>query len=112
MLISALVLAVIGLAALVFAVVTSNQLVAWVCIAASVVGVILLIIDALQERQRRHAEGSADQPAEEPKPGLEAPADYEYADYPEEDAGAPEQAGGKAAQQPVNARSDDESSAN
>lgn len=113
MLISALVLAVIGLAALVFAVVTSNQLVAWVCIAASVVGVILLIIDALQERQRRHAEGSADQPgsAEEPKPGLETPADYEYADYPEEDAGAPEQAGGKAAQQPVNARSDDEPSA-
>ena len=43
MLIVALVLAVIGLAALVTAVVTSNELVAWVCIAASVVGVILLI---------------------------------------------------------------------
>src|ERR1700761_5472769 len=53
MLIISLVLAVIGLAALVFAVITSNELVAWVCIGASVLGVILLIIDALQERQRR-----------------------------------------------------------
>ncbi|UQX09459.1 hypothetical protein [Candidatus Mycobacterium methanotrophicum] len=53
MLIIALVLAVIGLAALVFAVVTSNELVAWLCIGASVLGVVLLIIDALQERQRR-----------------------------------------------------------
>lgn len=52
MLIVALVLAVIGLASLVTAVVTSNELVAWVCIAASVLGVILLIIDALRERQR------------------------------------------------------------
>jgi hypothetical protein len=55
MLIIALVLAVIGLAALVFAVVTSNELVAWVCIGASVLGVVLLIIDALRERQRREA---------------------------------------------------------
>ena len=38
MLIIALVLALIGLVALVFAVVTSNELVAWVCIAASVAG--------------------------------------------------------------------------
>lgn len=53
MLIVALVLAVIGLAALVTAVVTSNELVAWVCIAASVVGVILLIVDAIRERQHR-----------------------------------------------------------
>jgi len=52
-LIISLVLAVIGLAALVFAVITSNELVAWVCIGASVLGVLLLIIDALQERQRR-----------------------------------------------------------
>jgi hypothetical protein len=59
MLIIALVLAVIGLAALVFAVVTSNELVAWVCIAASVLGVVLLIIDALQERQRRVAGGTS-----------------------------------------------------
>src|ERR1700753_1673342 len=57
MLIIALVLAVIGLAALVFAVVTSNELVAWVCIGASVLGVVLLIVDALRERQRRDAGG-------------------------------------------------------
>jgi hypothetical protein len=57
MLIISLVLAVIGLAALVFAVITSNELVAWVCIGASVLGVILLIIDALQERQRREGGG-------------------------------------------------------
>ena len=56
MLIIALVLAVIGLVALVFAVVTSNELVAWVCIGASVLGVVLLIVDALQERQRRDAD--------------------------------------------------------
>lgn len=51
MLIVALVLAVIGLAALVTAVVTSNELIAWVCIAASSVGVLLLIVDAIRERQ-------------------------------------------------------------
>jgi hypothetical protein len=77
MLIIALVLAVIGLAALVFAVVTSNEVVAWVCIGASVLGVVLLIIDALRERQRRGAGTSA------------APADHELggepaAEHPEE----------------------------
>ena len=55
MLIVALVLAVIGLAALVTAVVTSNELIAWVCIAASVIGVVLLIVDALRERSRGDA---------------------------------------------------------
>ena len=55
MLIVALVLAVIGLAALVTAVVTSNELVAWICIGSSVLGVILLIIDAIRERQRGEA---------------------------------------------------------
>ena len=80
MLIISLVLAVIGLAALVFAVITSNELVAWVCIGASVLGVVLLIIDALQERQRReagpasHGSGSAD--------GSESHDDDEAADYP------------------------------
>jgi hypothetical protein len=73
MLIIALVLAVIGLAALVFAVVTSNELVAWVCIAASVLGVVLLIIDALQERQRRDADGTSTQPADaKPRDGEDA----------------------------------------
>jgi hypothetical protein len=81
-LIISLVLAVIGLAALVFAVITSNELVAWVCIGASVLGVVLLIIDALQERQRReagpasHGPGSAD--------GSESHGDDEATDYPED----------------------------
>ena len=59
MLVIALVLALIGLAALVFAVVTSNVLVAWVCIGASVLGVLLLIVDALRERRRREPGGEA-----------------------------------------------------
>jgi hypothetical protein len=80
MLIIALVLALIGLVALVFAVVTSNELVAWVCIGASVLGVVLLIIDALRERQRRDAGVDA------------AEADDEDAyDYPEEVADETEQ---------------------
>lgn len=55
MLIVALALAVIGLAALVTAVVTSNEIVAWVCIAASAIGVILLVVDAVRERAARRA---------------------------------------------------------
>ena len=79
MLIIALVLALIGLVALVFAVVTSNELVAWVCIGASVLGVVLLIIDALRERQRRDV-GGAGRDVEE------AAGDDQNAlvDYPEE----------------------------
>jgi hypothetical protein len=78
MLIVALVLAVIGLAALVTAVVTSNELIAWVCIAASVIGVVLLIVDAVKERSRRDA-GETEAEADESE------ADLEYAeDYPEE----------------------------
>ncbi|WIM89171.1 hypothetical protein PT015_06875 [Candidatus Mycobacterium wuenschmannii] len=76
MLIVSLVLAVIGLAALVFAVITSNELVAWVCIGASVLGVVLLIVDALQERQRRG--GPARQDAD-PAAGAH---DGDVADYP------------------------------
>jgi len=68
MLIVALVLAVIGLAALVTAVVTSNELVAWVCIAASVLGVILLIVDAIRERQSREPAETAEAPEPEPEP--------------------------------------------
>jgi hypothetical protein len=88
MLIVALVLAVIGLAALVTAVVTSNELIAWVCIAASVIGVLLLIVDALRERSKRDAEESVDEPHD-----AEAQADGHFdADYPDEpvDAGHPE----------------------
>ncbi|MBU3751766.1 MAG: hypothetical protein FGM52_15220 [Mycobacterium sp.] len=53
MLIVALVLAVVGLAALITAVVTGNELIAWVCIGASGLGVLLLIVDAIRERSRR-----------------------------------------------------------
>jgi hypothetical protein len=81
MLIVALVLAVIGLAALVTAVVTSNELIAWVCIAASVIGVLLLIVDAVRERSRGDA---SEEPAE-----AEAETDY-VEDYPEEPAVAAE----------------------
>jgi hypothetical protein len=85
MLIIALVLALIGLVALVFAVVTSNEIVAWVCIGASVLGVVLLIIDALRERQRRDAGGEGHD--------VEEAADDENAlvDYPEEVRDAGEQ---------------------
>jgi hypothetical protein len=79
MLIIALVLALIGLVALVFAVVTSNELVAWVCIAASVVGVVLLILDALRERQRPDVAGDETPAADE----AQAYED-DYVDYPEE----------------------------
>lgn len=81
MLIIALVLALIGLLALVFAVVTSNQLVAWVCIGASVLGVALLIVDALRERQQ----GGADEADGAGETGVAEEADV---DYPEE---APEE---------------------
>lgn len=63
MLIVALVLAVIGLAALVTAVVTSNELIAWVCIGASVIGVLLLIVDAVRERSHDDADDADDEVA-------------------------------------------------
>ncbi len=82
MLIIALVLALIGLVALVFAVVTSNELVAWVCIGASVLGVVLLIIDALRERQRRDAGGEGyEKEADEKESGDD---ERDLVDYPEE----------------------------
>ena len=75
MLIVALVLAVVGLAALVTAVVTSNELIAWVCIVASVIGVLLLIVDAL--RSKRTEDHGSDDVADE--------NDVVYdEDYPEE----------------------------
>ena len=79
MLIIALVLAVIGLAALVTAVVTSNELIAWVCIVASVVGVVLLIVDALRERSR--ADATDDDEAQEWSESSDSEFD---ADYPDE----------------------------
>jgi hypothetical protein len=80
MLIVALVLAVIGLAALVTAVVTSNELIAWVCIAASVIGVLLLIVDAVRERSRRDA-GEAP-PAEADETEAQPEFDEEYPEEP------------------------------
>ncbi|MCH9640546.1 MAG: DUF308 domain-containing protein [Actinomycetia bacterium] len=77
MLIVALVLAVVGLAALVTAVVTSNELIAWVCIAASVIGVLLLIIDALRGRAKQN-DGD-----EHPAESVEAEVVYDE-EYPEE----------------------------
>jgi hypothetical protein len=81
MLIVALVMAVIGLAALVTAVVTSNEVIAWVCIGASVIGIVLLIVDALRERQRRDAEAEG---ADENEAGSDHPTEVFDAEYPDE----------------------------
>lgn len=92
MLIIALVLAVIGLAALVTAVVTSNELIAWVCIAASVLGVLLLIIDAIRERQHRDATVDADAGVAAVPAGAGTAEDtYQTfdSDYPDDEDAAP-----------------------
>lgn len=80
MLIVALVLAVIGLAALVTAVITSNELIAWVCIAASVIGVLLLIIDAVRGRSQQD-----DDDDDQLTAGAEPEVTYDE-DYPEDAA--------------------------
>lgn len=80
MLIIALVMAVIGLAALVTAVVTSNEVIAWVCIGASVIGVVLLIVDAMRERRRRDG-GASTASAATADEAVEPEFD---ADYPDE----------------------------
>lgn len=83
MLIVALVLAVIGLAALVTAVVTGNEMVAWVCIAASVVGVLLLIVDAVRERQQTATSADGDDPEDSAEKTYETfDADYPGDEYP------------------------------
>ena len=66
MLIVALVLAAVGLAALVTAVVTSNEVLAFVCIAAAAVGVVLMIVDAIRDRHAGALESDeeSDQDAE------------------------------------------------
>jgi hypothetical protein len=112
MLIIALVLAVIGLAALVFAVVTSNELVAWVCIGASVLGVVLLIVDALRERQRREAGTATKESARaesDDSDGDEQAADYseEASDQADESSAAAEPESGAEAAESV---SDDHNS--
>ncbi len=92
MLIVALVLAVIGLAALVTAVVTSNELIAWVCIAASVIGVVLLIVDAVRERSGRKPDTSDEAYTEaEPEYYEDYPDDQTVAERPEYAADADEE---------------------
>ena len=86
MLIVALVLAVVGLAALITAVITSNELIAWVCIAASVIGVLLLIVDALPSRSKPDEGEQSTAEAAEPEVIYdedypeEAPVAADYAD--------------------------------
>jgi hypothetical protein len=96
MLIVALVLAVIGLAALVTAVVTSNEMIAWVCIGASVIGVVLLIVDALRERSRSSDEAGdpdgADPHRDDETTAMPAISDADVAeDYPDESVAAGEE---------------------
>lgn len=70
------------------AVVTSNEVIAWVCIAASVIGVILLIVDAIREKQR------AGEPTPEPAPAddeVDPDADSVDATYQTFDADYPEE---------------------
>jgi hypothetical protein len=93
-LIIALVMAVIGLAALVTAVVTSNEVIAWVCIGASLIGVILLIVDAVRERSRPAAGAAEPGGSGEPESETDTDTSTERgfdADYPEDtEFGAPE----------------------
>jgi hypothetical protein len=93
MLIIALVLALIGLVALVFAVVTSNELVAWVCIGASVLGVVLLIIDALRERQGQRATALDTDEASvgDPETAVAGDEAADFVDYPDEAANGSDQ---------------------
>jgi hypothetical protein len=79
MLIVALVLALIGLGSLVLAVVTSNELIAWVCIVASVIGVVLLIVDAVRDRSK----GDTDESSAVTRDSDETEAEY-VEDYPDE----------------------------
>ncbi|MGN7781954.1 hypothetical protein ACTJJE_20905 [Mycolicibacterium sp. 22603] len=84
MLIIALVLALVGLAALVAAVVTSNELIAWVCIGASVIGVLLLIADALRAR-RSGADDGTDHTDDEDAVVEAEQASDPVEDYPEDE---------------------------
>ena len=104
MLIIALVLAVIGLAALVTAVVTSNELIAWVCIGASVIGVVLLIVDAVRERSA----GDGDDAIERDDDATTIQPAEDYPDEPEADTPQPTE--DEAIVAPRSSSADDESS--
>lgn len=105
MLIIALVLALVGLAALVAAVVTSNELIAWVCIGASVIGVLLLIADALRSRGAKAQDSEADAVEADAvgadAVGAEPEAVQDYPDdEPEPDAGSAQASEPDAASEP------------
>ena len=93
MLIVALVRAGIGHAARVTDVVTSNELIAWVCIGASVIGVLLHLGDALRERSRGdEAVGSdeGDHDGDDETTVMPAVTEHEAAeDYPDEPVDVP-----------------------
>ena len=78
MLLVSLILAVVGLVALVAAVITNNEMIAWVCIGASSLGVILLIVDAIRERTVRPPSGAltASDDAEYSTDVVESDAEY------------------------------------
>ncbi len=104
MLIVASALAVIGLAALVAAVATSNELIAWVCIGASGLGVLLLVVDAVRDRANRRSDGLAALAAApeettqviETTPVIEAVEVAETVDVEAPDAAAEDSFGGPA----------------
>lgn len=54
--------AVVAAAALAIAVVSTNAAIAWLCVAASLVGLVLMVFDALRERERRAGELAAEAP--------------------------------------------------
>jgi hypothetical protein len=62
--------------------VTSNELIAWVCIGASVIGVLLLIVDALRERSRGAEDEEADGDDETTAFVAQAPPAEDYPDEP------------------------------
>ncbi|QCH23552.1 hypothetical protein [Mycobacteroides salmoniphilum] len=86
MLIVALVLAAVGLASLVAAVVTSNEVLAFVCIAAAAIGVVLMIVDAIRDRHAgalgadeesdADTEGDDESEAQGPDESVAASADH------------------------------------
>jgi hypothetical protein len=78
MLIVALSLAVLGFAALVAAVVSSNEFFAWACIGLSAFGVLLLIVDAVRDHSRSPESRGL---AQHTRTGPPSPDDdYRYAD--------------------------------
>lgn len=60
MLLVVLAFAVIAAGALVIAVIFTNAAIAWLCVAASLVGLVLMIVEALRERDQRAAKLAAE----------------------------------------------------